>query len=177
MFDIISVFIFLKTEKENVRTNRILMHFLGTSQWNSWHLIKGGHTNNAIPKDRWPRVGLFGGTMEPLGCDVPFKDRMCLNFLFVWRCVFEGRWKAVVFMDEFLWSCVFWVFYAFFGWLRQNMVIFKIKSMAPVWNSDLEQINCERVDPDDASQLERNVEKSHQNSFVATLPRTEPFQR
>lgn len=104
-------------------------------------LNQGGHTSNAIPKDRWPTVGLFGGTIEPLGCDVLFKDRMCLNFLFVWRCVFEGRWKAVVFMDEFLWwGCLFSeCFTRFFGWLRRNIVIFNVKRIVPGWNSDLGQ--------------------------------------
>ena len=112
MFDIIFFFIVLKTEKENVRTGRILMHF----PMEFLTLNQGGHTNNAIPKDRWPTVGLLGGTMEPLACDVPFKGRMCVNFC-LFGDVFEGCWKVVVFMDEFLWWwCIFWVFHAFF-WL------------------------------------------------------------
>ena len=154
--------------QKNVRTGRILMHFLGTSQWNSWHLIKG-----VIPTMRYPKIdgqqwAFFGGTIEPLACDVPFKDRMCLNFLFVWRCVFFRRWNAVVFVDEFLWwGCVFWVFHVFFGWLRRT------------WWSSRSNVT---------SQVETLIwvrpwwcqpagEKSYHKSCVATLPRSEPFQR
>ena len=100
-------------------------------------LNQGGHTSNAIPKDRWPTVGLFGGTIEPLGCDVLFKDRMCFNLcLFGDVCLKDVEKLSFLWMNFYDEDVFSECFTRFFGWLRRNIVIFNVKRIVPGWNSD-----------------------------------------